>query len=203
MANGSNSVALGADANASHINSTAIGANAQTTENNQVRLGAAGSSVSIGDIDASDAAQVGPEQVLTVDANGTIGLQSVSGSSLAAIRVSAVQSLAVSDAQFNALDGRVGVLEGQVNTLFDLSAVNRKRADRGIAAAVALTDAPFPSAPGKTSYAANGAVYRGEFAISASISHRLEVDSPFAITAGFSQAGGKNTAARVGIAGEF
>lgn len=67
----------------------------------------------------------------------------------------------------------------------------------------AMTDAPFPSAPGKTGYAANGAVVRGQFAISATISHRLDVGSPFALTAGFSQAGGKNTAARVGVAGEF
>lgn len=66
-----------------------------------------------------------------------------------------------------------------------------------------MTDAPMPSEPGKTSYAAKGSVFRGEFAIGASLSHRLDTDSPFALTAGISHAGGKNTGASVGFSGEF
>lgn len=46
-------------------------------------------------------------------------------------------------------------------------------------------------------------VYRGEFAFSFALTHRLNTDSPFALTAGISQSGGKNTAIRAGIAGEF
>jgi autotransporter adhesin len=78
---------------------------------------------------------------------------------------------------------------------------NRREARRGIAAAVAL--APAPSGPGRTSYAANTAVYRGEVAVSASVAHRFNTDRPFALTAGISYSGGKDTAARVGVAGEF
>jgi hypothetical protein len=40
-------------------------------------------------------------------------------------------------------------------------------------------------------------------AISASLTHRIASDTPFAITAGNSHAGGKNTGATVGFAGEF
>ena len=66
-----------------------------------------------------------------------------------------------------------------------------------------MANAPFPSEPGKTSYAANGATYRGEWAFSASLMHRLPGDTPFAITAGVSHSGGKDTAFKAGIAGEF
>jgi autotransporter adhesin len=117
---------------------------------------------------------------------------------------------AVSDAQFAALSGRVGTLEGQygalagqVGELFDLADADRKDSRQGIAAAMALADAPFPSEPGKTSYAARGAVFRGEVAMSASLTHRIATDAPFAVTAGVSYAGGGNTGATVGVAGEF
>ncbi len=61
----------------------------------------------------------------------------------------------------------------------------------------------MPSEPGKTSYTDNGSVYRGELAIGASIAHRFDTESPFALTAGLAYGGGSNTAARVGVAGEF
>ncbi|MEO6216720.1 MAG: hypothetical protein ABIO86_11865, partial [Sphingomonas sp.] len=69
--------------------------------------------------------------------------------------------------------------------------------------AMALTAAPFPSAPGKVSYAANGAVFRGEVAFSASFAYRLDTRSPFAITGGVSYSRGGNTGVRGGVAGEF
>ena len=49
----------------------------------------------------------------------------------------------------------------------------------------------------------NLATFRGEAAVGLSLSHRLNLDTPLAVTFGFSQAGGKNTAVRVGVAGEF
>lgn len=106
-------------------------------------------------------------------------------------------------AALGAIDNRLNALGGQIDGMLNLSYSIRKEARRGIAAAVALTNAPFPSASGRTSYAANTAVYRGEIAFSASFAHRLNIDTPFAITAGVSHSGGKDTAARVGIAGEF
>ena len=101
------------------------------------------------------------------------------------------------------LEGQYGALAGQVGELFDLADADRKDARRGIAAAMAMADAPFPSAPGKTSYAARGAVFRGEVAMSATLTHRIASDTPFAVTAGVSYAGGGNTGATVGVAGEF
>jgi hypothetical protein len=61
----------------------------------------------------------------------------------------------------------------------------------------------MPSAAGRTSYAANTAVYRGEVGFGAAIAHRIGEEDPFALTAGLSHAGGRNTVARVGFAGEF
>jgi len=80
---------------------------------------------------------------------------------------------------------------------------DRRDAQAGIAAAVAMASAPMPSAPGRTSYAVNAATFRGEQAVGASIAHRFDTANPFALTAGFSYGGHKNNAARVGVAGEF
>jgi trimeric autotransporter adhesin len=66
-----------------------------------------------------------------------------------------------------------------------------------------MANAPFPSAAGKTSYAAKTGVYRGEVAFSASLSHRLNTRSPFAFTASVSHSGGKDTGVTAGLAGEF
>jgi autotransporter adhesin len=90
-----------------------------------------------------------------------------------------------------------------VNTLFDLREHDRKDFKQGIAAALALANPAMPSAGGRTSYASNVSVYRGEVGFSAGVAHRLNTDNPFAITAAISHAGGKNTGARMGIAGEL
>jgi trimeric autotransporter adhesin len=66
-----------------------------------------------------------------------------------------------------------------------------------------MSAAPFPSAPGKTSYSMSSGIFRGEVGFSASFAHRLNSDNPMALFGGISHAGGKNTAARVGVAGEF
>ena len=98
---------------------------------------------------------------------------------------------------------QIGALQQGQAHLFDLVELNQREARRGIAAAVALAPAPFPSAPGRTSYTANTAVYRGEVAFSGSVAYRLNLDTPFAVTGGVSYSGGRNTAVRVGVAGEF
>jgi len=79
-AQGVGAVAIGIGASAQHAGATAIGQNAQTTADSQVRLGGAGSSVAVGDIAASTAAQVGPVEVVTVDAYGTLGRQHAASS---------------------------------------------------------------------------------------------------------------------------
>ena len=91
----------------------------------------------------------------------------------------------------------------QINELFGLVGSTRRAAQKGTATALAMTTAPMPSEPGKTSYALNVSNFRGEQAIGLSLAHRTNGDNPFAITAGASFAGGKDIGARVGIAGEF
>ncbi len=196
-ASGDSSVALGRQAMATQAGSTAIGAGAATTAANQVTLGGTGSSVRIGDIDASTAAQLGPVDAVTVDANGTLGRQSVAtAASVDNVRVALNAVAQVSTAQFDALSGRVQAIDFQLDQLDD-------DVRSGVAAAMALTDAPMPSQPGKTSYIGKGATFRGEFGFSLGLTQRLNSDQPFAISASVSHAGGNNTGASVAFSGEF
>jgi hypothetical protein len=84
-------------------------------------------------------------------------------------------------------------------------AINDARQDSqlGIAAAIAMGSASMPSAPGRTSYVLSATRYRGEYAVGGSVMHRLNTYNPFAITGGISYGGNKNTAVKLGVAGEF
>ncbi len=80
---------------------------------------------------------------------------------------------------------------------------NQKEARQGIAMAAALAQAPMPSAPGKTSWKFNNAVYKNAAATSLSIAHRLPTRVPVAVTAGVA-IGLRNTAiVSGGLQGEF
>ncbi|KRA83210.1 hypothetical protein ASD76_03855 [Altererythrobacter sp. Root672] len=210
VATAANATAIGTNSRALHAGSTAVGAGAVTTAANQVALGGAGTAVKVGDIAASTAAQVGPVDVVTVDKNGTLGRQQVvttaqlemaTATMMQAVSSGHIGAVAVSDVQFSELQGRVEGIEGQVSKLFDLAALQSKETKRGIAAVTALAQPHFPSEAGKTSYASNIGYYRGEVGVSAGAMHRFEGD--FGVLAGISYSGGKNTAARVGVAGEF
>src|SRR3546814_14744530 len=91
----------------------------------------------------------------------------------------------------------------QIGDLYAITDRDRREAQLGTAAAVALVAATMPSEPGRTSYTFNLATFRGEQAAGASIAHRFNTDNPFAFTAGVSYAGRHNTAARIGVAGEL
>ena len=102
-------------------------------------LGGAGSSVSIGDLNASNAAQSGVELVVTVDEGGTLGVQEVASSrALANVQSNVAQLAAVSDVQF-------ANLSGQVTTLFDLTSTLQKDTRQGIAAVAAMAQPHFPN----------------------------------------------------------
>ena len=64
--------ALGKNANAAFDGSAALGFGAVTTRANQVVLGGTGSSVTVGDIVASTAAQTGTISFATADGSGTL-----------------------------------------------------------------------------------------------------------------------------------
>ena len=92
-------------------------------------------------------------------------------------------------------------LQGQIDTLFDLRSRDRKDMKQGVAAAMAMGDAPMPSHEGGVSYLLTGATFRGEFAGSASLMYRLNARSPMALQVGAAFAGNKNAGARIGLAG--
>jgi autotransporter adhesin len=186
------STAIGYGAQAAQGGSTAIGKNATATKANQVALGGTGSSIKIGDIAASTAAQVGPVNVVTVDANGTLGRQSVvSTAQLDSVRVSMIGALAVSDAQFGALSNRVDGLE------FELGQVDH-RTSAGIAAAMALGGTTIvPDSNLSVSF--NAAAFRGEQGYSGSIVAR--VAPKIYVSGGIAGSSQKkSTGARVGVA---
>ncbi len=202
LATGNNGVAIGNAAVVVHDNAVVVGAGARSTAANQVTLGGAGTSVRVGDLAASTAAQVGPVDVVTVDQSGTLGRQQVATrNAVEAVRASVDYIAAITDEQFSALSERVAGVAGQIDTLFDLNETIDKDAQQGIAAIAAMSHPHFPSEPGKTSYASNVAVYRGEVGFSAGVMHRFDGD--FAITAGATYAGGNSAAFRAGVAGEF
>jgi trimeric autotransporter adhesin len=189
------STALGAFAQADFANSTAVGDNAATTAANQVTLGGTGSSVRIGDIAASTAAQVGPVEAVTVDASGTLGTTPVV--SVAQLGSSLRHISAVTDAKFDALQGRVVGLEDRMDN-FDL---RLDGVNAGIAAAVALGGVGI--VPGKAiSVSGNVSTYRGEQGFAASLAAR--VSDSFYLTGGVAASTEKGSATgRVGFMAGF
>ena len=191
-ASASNATALGASASATFAGSTALGTGATTTAANQVVIGGAGSSVQVGDIVASTAAQSGTVAVATVDANGTLGRNA-----------SLISNVAALQSASTAQTGQLSMLDSRVSSLFDVRNLDRSDFKKGVAAAVAMGQAPFPSAPGKTSYVLNGSVFRGEVAVGGSLMYRFNTATVIALGVGFSYAGDGNNAFRAGVAGEF
>lgn len=145
---GNGAIALGNAASANGAGAVAIGNGAVATMDGQVALGGSDSTYTFAGLNSAESAarQSGPVSLVTTAAAGNLGVSTLD--------IGLLQSTA----------GRIGSLEGRVDTLFDLAAVERRETNRGIAAAVALTPAPMPSEVGRVSYAANASVYRGELA---------------------------------------
>ena len=172
VASAANSSALGKNANAGHAGSTAVGFAAATTRDNQVVLGGAGSSVTVGDIAASTAAQSGTVNIATVDASGTLG---ASGLTLADLPA---------PGQLSALSGQVGALSTQVGDLFDLADVNRRgvrKAHEGVALALAM-ESPVLM-PGANFGLAGGFGYYKD-RVAGAVSFAARVSDTTAFTAG-------------------
>jgi autotransporter adhesin len=173
VANGNSAVALGRGARAGAAGAVAIGDGAAATRAGQVALGASGSTYTLPGI-ASAASRAAQS------GNTRFVTSDLAG------------NLALSDTG----PGAIGQLDWQMSR-------DRRDTRQGIATAVAIGTAPIPSEPGRTSYVLNGATYRGEQAVGGGMAHRLNLEDPVAVTAGFSYGGGKHTAVKVGIAGEF
>ncbi len=196
-ATGTGAVAVGANNTATGNGAVAIGNNTTATGNGNVALGNGASatganSVALGGNSVATAANtvsvgaVGSERRVTNVAAGTSGTDAVN---LNQLNTTLVTANAYTDGQI-------------ASVRFDLNQL-RLESRRGVASAMAMANAPFPSAPGKASYAANTAVYRGEVAGSISMSYRLTGVKAMAISGTVSYAGEDDVGARIGVAGEF
>ena len=173
LARADNATALGTGATADFNGSTAVGTGATTTADNQVMLGGSGSSVVIADIASSTAAQQGPVDVVTVDANGVLGRQqAATTASVTRVRDYAGHIAAVSDAQFQSLSRDVSALGGRIDGLaFRLEDLN-KRAIGGVAAAMAMGQGKIVPDSG-ISMTLAASTYGGEEGFAAMLSGRL------------------------------
>lgn len=187
VASGANSTAIGQGASAGFDNSTAIGSGVSTTRANQVAIGGSGSTYTLAGLasPASNAAQSGSTFFVTTDSAGNLGTSSFSLDTI------------------NALDGRVAGLESEVGSVNRYARESRREARGGIAAAMAMTSAPMPSAPGRTSWATNYANFKGSSGFGAAVAYRLDTTASLALTAGYSYGGDDNHGFRVGMQGEF
>jgi autotransporter adhesin len=183
----SHATALGPQTDATATDSTAVGYNADATATNSVAIGAnsvanQANTVSVG--------ATGAERRIVNVAAGTAATDAVNVSQL-----NAISSLVTGQA------AAIGALQVDVDNLFDSQRRDRKEAQRGTAAAVAMSEAPMPSRDRGISYSLHGAAYRGEYAIGGSFKYRI--NSAAALDVGLSHAGHKDTALRLGVSGEF
>jgi autotransporter adhesin len=181
----------------------ALGNGSVATAANNVSVGSAAGHRPI----VKQAAGVAPSDAATVAqlaAGGASVAAALGGGSVARPdgTISA-PSYALAGSSYNnvgaALLGLSDRIDGVVGLAYDI----RKEERRGIAAATALATAPMPSAPGRTSWVANTAVFHGQVGFGGSIAHRFNTDDPLALTAGVAYSKGGNSVAKVGMAGEF
>lgn len=176
-ATGADATAVGYGSKAAHEGSTAVGTGAATTRNNQVMIGTSSNTYTMPGISsaASRAAQTGATRVLTTDAAGNI---------------------ATSDVDLNRMSADISELRGATSEL-------RKESRQGIAAAMAMTAAPTPSAPGKTAWATNVSSFKGEMATSFAVAHTFDTSYPVTFNASLGYAPGGSAGVRMGLSGEF
>jgi autotransporter adhesin len=153
---GEGAVALGNGATASGAGSVAIGGGAIATVADQVALGSSRSTYKMAGIasDASRAAQSGAVRLVTTDLAGNLA------------------SLDLDVGTLQGLGGRVGTLETQVATLDGALGRGLRRANGGIAAAMALGGTVMPP---DTTFAVsfNLATYRGQQGFSGAVVARV------------------------------
>jgi autotransporter adhesin len=181
MATGANSAAIGTNAHATFDNSTAIGTGATATRANQQVFGTASNTYTAPGITsgASKAAQSGPTQIVTTDANGNLATTPLSS--------------LVSTTDLSPVNAKLADLSGQIQVL-----------KRGIAAAAATAFAPTPTAPGRTTFAVNASVFKDAGGVGFAFSHRLAGTSvPIYFSGAYGNGGGREHVGRVGFAWEW
>jgi autotransporter adhesin len=179
------SVASGAFSHAAGANSTAIGGAAKANADNSVALGHGSVADQANTVSVGSA---GNERRVTNVAAGINATDAVNKGQLDA----AIAGISAFDPT---------ILQGQIDGLVAGAHHDRIEARRGVAAAVAMSEAPMPSRDGGISYSLHGSGYRGQYALGASAKYRINRSA--AVDFGVSYAGHSDTAYRVGVSGEF
>lgn len=212
QATGTGATALGTNATAQGDNTTAIGNGAQARYAGSVAIGAGAKAL------ADPTTAVGNDAVATGNNAVALGANTLAaGSNSVALGQGSVATRDNSVSVGNAATGQTRTIANVAPGVLPTDAVNLQQAQqltaaavsearsfaaKGVAAAMAMGDAPMPSAPGRTSWAAQLANYKGHSAMGASVVHRLATDMPLALSAGVSGASG-SVGVRVGLKGEF
>ncbi|MNK47884.1 Adhesin YadA precursor [compost metagenome] len=212
QATGTGATALGTNATAHGDNTTAMGNGAQARYAGSVAIGAGAKAL------ADPTTAVGNDAVATGNNAVALGANTLAaGSNSVALGQGSVATRDNSVSVGNAATGQTRSIANVAPGVLPTDAVNLQQAQqltaaavsearsfaaKGVAAAMAMGDAPMPSAPGKTSWAAQLANYKGHSAMGASVVHRLATDMPLALSAGVSGSSG-SVGVRVGLKGEF
>ena len=202
-ATGANAVALGSDASATADNAVALGTGSVATVADTVSVGSAANRRRVINVAAgaapTDAATVGQIAAGSASIAAALG----GGSAASANGTISAPAYALAGTTYHDVGGALLGLSGRIDGVVGLAYDIRKEERRGIAAATALASAPMPSAPGRTSWVTNTAVFHGQVGFGGSIAHRFKTEDSFAVTAGVAYASGGNTIAKFGMAGEF
>ncbi|MGU3536241.1 hypothetical protein [Methylobacterium sp. A54F] len=193
-AGGTAATAIGTNASAAQTGAVAIGFNARTTRAGQVAIGTDQNTYTLGGVatDASRAAQAGPTQFVTTDAAGNLATSGYGPANIAAL-----------DGRVGSVENRVGAVESQLGALGRYATESRREMRQGVATALAMPTASMPSAPGRTSWVANSATYKGAWAGGMALAHRLDTAVPLALSVGYAYGGDNSHGVRAGLGGEF
>jgi hypothetical protein len=193
-ATANNATAVGFNASAGFAGSSAFGTGATATMANQQMFGTSSNIYTMpGITTTSTAAQTGPLQLVTSDASGTLGTNTVAGLGLATTsQLSALSSSFGS--QLNSINSQLSSRIDSVNT----------EARRGIAATAAMAYAPTPTRPGATTLAINGSVYENTGGVGVAFQHRFANTSiPVYFSGAYGNGGGRENVGRAGFAFEW
>lgn len=185
-AGGENATAVGYNATANHTNSVAVGASSQTTRPDEVNVGNRVIGGLRDGVQAADAATYGQlERYRIAEENARIQGDA--------------QTLKSANTY---TDNRVSTLERSTNQQFrqlrDEVEKNRKRADAGIAGAMAMT--AIPVVEGKTySFGMAASNYRDEQAIAAGMHFRTTENSAVRLNASWDTQNGSGVAAGMSV----
>ena len=201
---------LGARTTATADNSVAIGYGSIADQASTVSVGSVGNERRVTNVAAgvngTDAVNVSQLKSVTGDIGAVVDDVAANSTAIAANSAAiATHTTAIASLQsgMSAIEAAQDLTNGRIDSLFDLRHHDRRDMKEGVAAAMSMSNAPMPSEPGRVSYAVNGAMFRGEYAVGGSLQYRLNTQAPMAVNAGFSFAGNKNNGVRVGVAGEF